>query len=509
MPNRLELVQQHPQHPALAGAARDEIEDPHFGPLAVAVNPAHPLLQPRRVPGDVVVDHQPAELQVDALAGRVGGDHVAGAVRPPEGRRLALPFPPVHAAVDLRGMAPVAKPFQAPHQVVHGVPVFAEDEPLLVLPFGILQHLAELLELGFRPRGDQPARPLRQVLDLRRLSAQLLRADHGDRAEDGVLVGLVALGPAVGGRVVVRGCGVEVVLAVPLAQAPLPPEQQLGGEFAALDRLGRARELLDAPLEGAVQGPGRAGEPALEHGPGEFDRGPVVQGAAVALVEVAGGPFVEVLLAVLAFAQAVAEGVAPSGRVERATVEAGHLLLRAAEEVPVARGPGSAADGLRRAEGVGVEQPPQPGPGKALPHVRRGGEQQEMAGRPAETAEPALRAGADGERLRELVAAGPVDAAAPLPDAELVRLVEHDEVVAAAGPSENVEHPVAGQRVQRHDRALAAGAEERIPRSRVGAGDDAEVQSKQVPQLPPPVADQARGRNDQHALQALPRHHLA
>ena len=220
-PNRLELVQKHPQNPPLAGAARNEIEDPDFGPLAVAVNPAHPLLQPRRVPGDVVVDHQPAELQVDALAGRIGGDHVARTVRPPEGLHLTVPLPPVHAAVDLCRVAPVAKPFQAPHQVIHGVPVFAEDEPLLILPVGILQHLTELLELGFRAGGDQSARLPSQVFDLRRFPPQLLRADHGDRPEYSVLVGLVALGPAVCGHVVVRRRVVEVIMAVPLAQTAL------------------------------------------------------------------------------------------------------------------------------------------------------------------------------------------------------------------------------------------------------------------------------------------------
>ena len=42
--------------------------------LAVAVDAAHPLLQAHRVPRDVVVDHEPAELEVDAFAGGLGGD---------------------------------------------------------------------------------------------------------------------------------------------------------------------------------------------------------------------------------------------------------------------------------------------------------------------------------------------------------------------------------------------------------------------------------------------------
>ena len=42
--------------------------------LAVAVDAAHALLQPYRVPGDIVVDHEPAELEVNSLAGGLGGD---------------------------------------------------------------------------------------------------------------------------------------------------------------------------------------------------------------------------------------------------------------------------------------------------------------------------------------------------------------------------------------------------------------------------------------------------
>ena len=41
--------------------------------LAVAVDAAHALLQPVRVPGNVVVEQDVAELEVDALAGRLGG----------------------------------------------------------------------------------------------------------------------------------------------------------------------------------------------------------------------------------------------------------------------------------------------------------------------------------------------------------------------------------------------------------------------------------------------------
>ena len=56
----------------------DEVEDEAVLLLAVAVDAAHALLQPHRVPGDVVVDHQPAELQVDAFARGLGGHQHLG-----------------------------------------------------------------------------------------------------------------------------------------------------------------------------------------------------------------------------------------------------------------------------------------------------------------------------------------------------------------------------------------------------------------------------------------------
>ena len=52
------------EHPALAGIRRDEIEDEAVLFLAVTVDAAHALFKSNRVPGDVVVDHQPAELRL-------------------------------------------------------------------------------------------------------------------------------------------------------------------------------------------------------------------------------------------------------------------------------------------------------------------------------------------------------------------------------------------------------------------------------------------------------------
>ena len=51
--------------------------------LSDAVDASHPLLKADGIPGQVVVDHQVAELQVDSLAGRLGGDaHLSLLVEP-------------------------------------------------------------------------------------------------------------------------------------------------------------------------------------------------------------------------------------------------------------------------------------------------------------------------------------------------------------------------------------------------------------------------------------------
>ncbi len=74
----VELLEESLQDLALARVARNHVPDEDLVLLPVAVDAAHALLKPVGVPGDVVVDHQRAELQVDALARRLGGDHDLG-----------------------------------------------------------------------------------------------------------------------------------------------------------------------------------------------------------------------------------------------------------------------------------------------------------------------------------------------------------------------------------------------------------------------------------------------
>ena len=119
----------------------DEVEDEAVLLLAVAVDAAHALLQPHRVPRDVVVDHEPAELEVDAFAGGFGGDQdlavlaeLALGIDAGAGR---VAVADLHAAVDLRDAeTPLAQLAERPaifavaSEVVERVLVLGEDEQL-------------------------------------------------------------------------------------------------------------------------------------------------------------------------------------------------------------------------------------------------------------------------------------------------------------------------------------------------------------------------------------------
>ena len=78
--DRLQLVEQRLDDQALAGLGGDQVDDLHrVVLLAVAVDAAHALFQASGVPRHVEVDHDPAELEVDAFGRGVGADHEAGA----------------------------------------------------------------------------------------------------------------------------------------------------------------------------------------------------------------------------------------------------------------------------------------------------------------------------------------------------------------------------------------------------------------------------------------------
>ena len=100
LPRLLELLQQPAVDVALARLLGDEVPQVADLGLADAVDAAEALLEAVRVPGQVVVDHQVGALEVDALAGGVGGEqHLHLGVVPERLLRLQ-PLLAAHAAVD-------------------------------------------------------------------------------------------------------------------------------------------------------------------------------------------------------------------------------------------------------------------------------------------------------------------------------------------------------------------------------------------------------------------------
>ena len=58
----------------------EEVDDDDIVLLAVSMAATDPLLDPLRIPGEVVVHHERAELKVHAFRCRLRGDHDGGAV---------------------------------------------------------------------------------------------------------------------------------------------------------------------------------------------------------------------------------------------------------------------------------------------------------------------------------------------------------------------------------------------------------------------------------------------
>ncbi len=131
--------------------------------LAVAVDASHALFEAHWVPGDVIVDHEPAELEVDSLAGGLGGDEdlsiLAKLALGVDATAWCIAVTNLHAAVDLRGLkvplsqlAERAAVFAIAGEVVERVLVLGEDEQLhlrVVEDVVVRKHLPQLHELRF------------------------------------------------------------------------------------------------------------------------------------------------------------------------------------------------------------------------------------------------------------------------------------------------------------------------------------------------------------------------
>ena len=387
--------------------------------LPVAVDPAHPLLEAGRVPRHVVVHHQPAELQVDSLAGGVGRHQVVGAAvveRAAEQLHLRLPLAVVEAAVDQCDLPGEAEPFEAADQERRRVAVLGEDDELLAGEAGIAQHPAKLLELRVLALVGQLARPGEQRLHLDAFLAKLGQGRRDDAAERTLLERLVTLAPARLVGVFIRGPDLEEVGG--RGETMLAALQLV--RAAGAHHVDRLVQPVETSLERPQQRIRRARLPALKDAHGQ-PRRRAIQDArpVIGLGDIARRRRVERLLR---WAQRIAERVAAPLRIERSAVELDHLLLRPANEVPPALRLGERPERVERRERVGCQQPPEAVVGEVLPHVRRRGQQQDVRRRPAEFP-PRIVGRQSRERLGETVAIRLVDGQVlPLVGGQLVRL---------------------------------------------------------------------------------------
>ena len=155
----LELFQQLAIDVAFAGLLGHQVPEVADLGLADAVDAAEALLEAVGVPGQVVVDHQVGALEVDALAGGVGGEqHLHFRVVPERLLRLH-PLLAAHAAVDHdHGLLAAQQGRDAGLEVVQRVAVLGEDDELLVRRGLRRRDLARAVGTGPAPPCDRRRR---------------------------------------------------------------------------------------------------------------------------------------------------------------------------------------------------------------------------------------------------------------------------------------------------------------------------------------------------------------
>ena len=471
--------------------------------LADAVDAAEALLDPVRVPREVVVDHEVGALEVQALAGGVGRDQDPGVdVLGEQLFSLGALITPDAAVDGDDGVAAAEEIADALGEVLKGVAVLGEDDDLLAGDHRVVgEQLAELGPLLVRAAVPYPPRQLDQVGEEREFLVEL-----GDRAGGGGRVGdlrLDLLGLLAWQVVAVHGArvgqvGLGGVLAEQVAQAP--GEVVVGARAAAVAHLAAALlQALVASFERLEDRLGRGRQAPLQDREGEAD------GEAALLVTGVAQPVGEVHLVadvlrdgvvedLLVLGQLVGDGVGAALGEQRLALERLEVLLDHAAHQPVG------VHGVHRVavpalEPVGVEQRHEQLEVLFAARVRGRGHQQEVPG-------------GLPEELAELVALGLLQLVAEVVGGHPVRLVDHDQVPVGAlkllleliGPGELV-HPRDQQVVPGEDVAVRLGVRE-LP------GQQLEGEAELLPQLVLPLLDKPAGRDDQAALQVTAEHQL-
>ena len=376
LPGLLQLLQQPAVDVALAGLAGDQVPQVADLGLADPVDAAEALLQPVRVPGQVVVDHQVGALQVDALARRVGRQQHLRPRVVPEGFLRGQALLAAHAAVDDDDRILPAEQRRHPlPQVAQRVAVLGEDHELLPRRGAVARNRAGAVR---RRRLADPAREARRREDVPEQTRQLapLRvpapAPHLRRQRfeppQGLDLGLQLGARAGGGRLVenarLRLFGLRfrrVVELLDVVVVELRRGERAGRRLPAAPRGLELAQAALQPLAPPAQRPvdrfRRRGEPPLEHRQRETDGArPSRVGQRVRPVElaphVAGDRFVE---AGLLAGQPVGDGVGDALREQRPAVEPQQPFLdHAPHQVRDVGGVDAAAEAAL--EAVAVEQ---------------------------------------------------------------------------------------------------------------------------------------------------------
>src|SRR5581483_2555200 len=169
----LKLVHETNQDRALSGGLRDKVHDLNLVLLPVAVNATHALLEAIRVPGQVPVDHDPTELQVDALTRCVRCNHeLCRSTKLLLCRDAVLELHPAMNGTDAVPPLP-----ELLREVRERVPVLGEDENLLVLACYqlVLKNPLKLPQFHFGSPVHRRVGPFDKVVELTDLGCQLLR----------------------------------------------------------------------------------------------------------------------------------------------------------------------------------------------------------------------------------------------------------------------------------------------------------------------------------------------
>src|SRR5262245_26944672 len=244
-PEQAPLALDRLEHSLLDRPAGHEVHHPHRPALTHAVDAGDPLLQHRRVPRQLQIDHRVGPLQVQPDPAGVGAQEQPAVVRL-EPLQDRPPLLPLHAAVQQR--VPDPEPVEHLRRLVqHRLPL--AEHYRLVVPgrHQVLDHLGELIQLRRHVRllVEQERRVAHEahVDDARQDPLAVEIRQHALAQEPRQVDLLLLVRPALGvGQLDVPG------RVRPLRQLP----EHLGPRAAQEDRGQLAPNLVEVPVPGQV-----------------------------------------------------------------------------------------------------------------------------------------------------------------------------------------------------------------------------------------------------------------